>query len=989
MSTLNDQDFRRMGMKWIIWEILFCLIFLFVNESFSANCTEPMTALVEEAFKQGFVQMAEGWPKVSGRPGEYNPCYVDLRIHFKTGELSTQIIQGNFKPPLEILMAAYNSLSDEEPPGISRERDRKWNHFFGELNDIYARRLAYFIDNDRKNDAVIAEIKNNYSVISYIYEGYIGEGTLEDYYKQFEKIGDGDSLKKDSGFYTLSDNNNLFLKRNNLRVLLLTYYRLGHPGGAMVSNLLINGPGEKAGLKIDDVVVAIDGKEILDREQLIQYFEEHKNRKMSLLIERDGQYLSIDVFLSQDAERYVKYEKWKFTDEYSFNCYLELSKDRSGNPVFVVPAKYFSSPDIPGIETQEKILLSALNLKNYGIFQTLPQSKWHYGPEITLYFPVDLIRDQESRSQVIATVNTVISQIPQDNVNPIDIFVHNNSGDGQPEILCYIDYKNDGEDNELKNLILYSPKNYDLEQKRHQKTTEDVRERVADFQQTQRRQETSAERNIGTEYPSVNPVSAAIVSFVNAGLFEFGDELYCEITSDDNVDMCREKARTYIKAYDHHYPWITLIFAVLGYIALAPTAWLYIYFVRSPTNARDAFNIFFWAEGVENAFSIIGQTLTYQNSDIFFLSVLIAGAAATLRGGCMAFLFRWNHETGFRFSIKALAFFAVCAIIYFFIMSSQAHASVAGSLGEIFERAAEGGAIRSAEHAVITHIDDGFVRAANEEAERIAAQEARELAEQEAKRVAGQETRKLAEQQEVALRRQEELDRVFAENEVQKKAAIEEQRKISEIKQKDEAFNAQKKLDEQHSTQKKEADGLAFTEQQETNQKWHEQKILEDEHFFKGQQEDLETFERKQAEFDTHHEEKLEEEKFFNQQQEELAAFEQKKADLDKSNTDIKNSNGDKAPDFVVSSGGTAYPVPKGAHGPEETSNLKGTKFTGGDGGSNNQVDTIRIMDPVPARGNSPEYPNGYIKYENSRGQGVDPYTGKTLPNTESHFPIE
>jgi len=46
-------------------------------------------------------------------------------------------------------------------------------------------------------------------------------------------------------------------------------------------------------------------------------------------------------------------------------------------------------------------------------------------------------------------------------------------------------------------------------------------------------------------------------------------------------------------------------------------------------------------------------------------------------------------------------------------------------------------------------------------------------------------------------------------------------------------------------------------------------------------------------------------------------------------------------------------------------------------------------MNPTPARGKSPGYPKEYIKYENKAGQGVDPYTGRTLPNKNSHFPID
>ena len=82
------------------------------------------------------------------------------------------------------------------------------------------------------------------------------------------------------------------------------------------------------------------------------------------------------------------------------------------------------------------------------------------------------------------------------------------------------------------------------------------------------------------------------------------------------------------------------------------------------------------------------------------------------------------------------------------------------------------------------------------------------------------------------------------------------------------------------------------------------------------------------------------------------------------------------APDYLVAPGGTAFPVPEGAQGPEPVinpqGNQTGTAFIGGSGGANNQVDTIRAMDPTPPRGNSPGYPNGYIKYENSLGQGVD-----------------
>ena len=101
----------------------------------------------------------------------------------------------------------------------------------------------------------------------------------------------------------------------------------------------------------------------------------------------------------------------------------------------------------------------------------------------------------------------------------------------------------------------------------------------------------------------------------------------------------------------------------------------------------------------------------------------------------------------------------------------------------------------------------------------------------------------------------------------------------------------------------------------------------------------------------------------------------------------------EKAPDFIVSKGGTAFPVPKGSKGSTSVVNPQGkttgSAFTGGKGGANGQVDTMRIMDATPARGKSPGYPNGYIKYENKAGQGVDPNTGRTLSNKDSHFPLD
>lgn len=65
------------------------------------------------------------------------------------------------------------------------------------------------------------------------------------------------------------------------------------------------------------------------------------------------------------------------------------------------------------------------------------------------------------------------------------------------------------------------------------------------------------------------------------------------------------------------------------------------------------------------------------------------------------------------------------------------------------------------------------------------------------------------------------------------------------------------------------------------------------------------------------------------------------------------------SPNYVVSSNGTSFPVPQGSSGPSPVTNpggkQTGVAFTGGAGGANGQVASMRMMDPPPPRGNSPD----------------------------------
>ena len=91
-------------------------------------------------------------------------------------------------------------------------------------------------------------------------------------------------------------------------------------------------------------------------------------------------------------------------------------------------------------------------------------------------------------------------------------------------------------------------------------------------------------------------------------------------------------------------------------------------------------------------------------------------------------------------------------------------------------------------------------------------------------------------------------------------------------------------------------------------------------------------------------------------------------------------SNAPRAPDFVVTPRGEAIPIPGGARGPFRTRG-SGMEYVGGSGGKglHEKVTGVRIMDATNRHRNR-------VIYENSYGQGVDRFTGKTVSRAEYHL---
>jgi len=88
---------------------------------------------------------------------------------------------------------------------------------------------------------------------------------------------------------------------------------------------------------------------------------------------------------------------------------------------------------------------------------------------------------------------------------------------------------------------------------------------------------------------------------------------------------------------------------------------------------------------------------------------------------------------------------------------------------------------------------------------------------------------------------------------------------------------------------------------------------------------------------------------------------------------------------IIVTPGGTAIPIPQGAVGPTLVRTGKGFEFTGGSGGYDlsTNASNVRIMDPTLPKGPSPGYPNGYANYQDTQGQSIDQYSGKTVGKSD------
>ncbi|MGB7201896.1 MAG: hypothetical protein WBD16_06470 [Pyrinomonadaceae bacterium] len=96
-----------------------------------------------------------------------------------------------------------------------------------------------------------------------------------------------------------------------------------------------------------------------------------------------------------------------------------------------------------------------------------------------------------------------------------------------------------------------------------------------------------------------------------------------------------------------------------------------------------------------------------------------------------------------------------------------------------------------------------------------------------------------------------------------------------------------------------------------------------------------------------------------------------------------------RAPSFLGQANGPAIAVPNGSSQTavvNSQGNVTGLAFTGGRGGNglSDAVTSVRVMNPTT------RYPNGYVTYMNINRQGVNPFSGRTIPNADPlrHVPL-
>lgn len=116
-----------------------------------------------------------------------------------------------------------------------------------------------------------------------------------------------------------------------LIIMFFTISIIGYPDAERSSNTIsevgqyiddtdVESPAYKAGLERGDTILAMDGQEMEDWDDVAEFISEHPDEEVTMLVERDGQEMMIDVRLAEreGGGGYLGISPMPYMQEYSF-----------------------------------------------------------------------------------------------------------------------------------------------------------------------------------------------------------------------------------------------------------------------------------------------------------------------------------------------------------------------------------------------------------------------------------------------------------------------------------------------------------------------------------------------------------------------------------------------------------------------------------------------------------------------------------------------
>ena len=270
---------------------------------------------------------------------EYKPCKkcetFNLSFYNNKPYMNLEAKFGEEDIPVKLLIDTGSSdalwLFEDEKHGISRNHHNYFHDFLGRglSGNVYGLRSivkSLSLKNFKLNDANVAFPDS--TAISYARRHKERNGSIgAEILRRFNLIVDyGNSkitLKKNSNFKAGFQYNRsgIVLEQNGVRVVrelaksaVLDSYGQNREGVAIdlvqsyqfklkpaftIVDVRKDSPAERAGLKIDDIVLSINGKEahLLKLQQVIAYFRERPGKSIRLKIERNKQIMNFEFKL--------------------------------------------------------------------------------------------------------------------------------------------------------------------------------------------------------------------------------------------------------------------------------------------------------------------------------------------------------------------------------------------------------------------------------------------------------------------------------------------------------------------------------------------------------------------------------------------------------------------------------------------------------------------------------------------------------------------